>query len=84
MEGAQSEVHAMDGNEAVAVVAGTGDGHVVERHVLQLLDGPVGEHEPGDDGVDEEDERVGDSGRDAVVTLAARAAHGRAGGSTAA
>jgi hypothetical protein len=43
------------------------DVYVVESEMRQLLHGPVGEHDPGHDRVEEEDERVGDTGRDAVA-----------------
>jgi hypothetical protein len=44
----------------------TFDIDVIEGKVGELLHGPVREHDPGDDRVDEEDERVGDTGGDAM------------------
>jgi hypothetical protein len=51
----------------------------------QLLHGPVREHNPGDDRVEEEDKRIGNTRRDTVPTLpTAGTEDGAAGGSSAA
>jgi hypothetical protein len=51
--------------------------------MLQLLDSPWCEHNPGEGGVDEKDEGVGDSSSDTVATFSASTAYCRAGRSTA-
>lgn len=79
MEQSQGEVDAVYSGEPEAFVPGAVDGDVVEQDALQLLDGPGGEHQPGQHRVDEQDEGVGDPGRDAVVALAAGRADGAAG-----
>ena len=81
VEEAEGEVDALDGDEAVALLAVALDVDVVQGELGQLLHGPVGEHDPRDDRVDEEDERVGDAGCDAVAALSSAGAHdGAAGG----
>lgn len=46
MEAAESEVDAVDGCKAEALLAGAVDGDIVEEDSLELLDGPVGHGEP--------------------------------------
>jgi len=65
----------MDGCEAEASVPAAVDGDIVKEDSLQFLDGPVGEQEPGEEGVEEQDDGVGDAGCDAVIAFAAGAAH---------
>jgi hypothetical protein len=45
------------------------DVDVVQGEVGEFLHGPVREHDPRNDRVDEEDERVGDTGGDAILSL---------------
>lgn len=78
MEEAEGEVDSVDCGEAKAFVAGTVDGDVVEENALQLLDGPVGEQDPGEQRVEEQDEGVCDSRGDRGRAFACRAAEGRA------
>lgn len=66
MEKAEGEVDALYRNIAVALFAVAFDVDIVEGEMGELLHGPVGEHDPGHDRVDEEDERVGDTCGDAV------------------
>lgn len=46
MEEAQCEVDTVYGGESIALFAGAGDGRVIKKDCFQLLDGPVGEHNP--------------------------------------
>jgi hypothetical protein len=68
VEEAKGEVDALHGNVAVALLAVALDVDVVKREVGEFLHGPVREHDPRNDGVDEEDERVGDAGGDATMS----------------
>lgn len=65
VEETEGEIDALDRDVAVALLAVALDVDVVECEVRQLLHGPVREHDPRDDRVDEEDEGVGDTGSDA-------------------
>ena len=76
MEDSEGEVDAMHRREAETRVSRAADRDVVEEHALELLDRPVGEHEPGQEAVDEEDQSISDSGRDGVVAFPAGAADG--------
>ena len=59
MEGAECEVHTVYGNESVASLSVTTDSHVIKGEMLKLLHGPVRQHQPRDDRVDEEEKSVG-------------------------
>jgi hypothetical protein len=59
------------GGESEAVVSGAIDGDVVEKDGLQFVHGPGSEEDPGEEGVEEEEEGVGDAGGDGVVAFAA-------------
>jgi hypothetical protein len=61
----------MHGSEAKALLAAAVDGDVVQQDVLQFPDGPGGEEDPGEQGVEEQDQGVGDAGCDAVAAVAA-------------
>ena len=78
MEKAQGEVDAMDSDETIAFLAVARDGGKVKQHLLQLLDSPVGQHDPRQQRVEQENDGVCDSGRHRVVAFAAGTAHGRA------
>lgn len=80
VEEAEGEVDALDGDEAVALLAVALDVDVVERELGELLHGPVREHDPRDDRVDEQNEGVCNAGRDAVAALSAAGAHDSAAG----
>jgi len=84
VEKSESKVDAVNSSEAIAGLAVAGDGGEVEQDVLEFLDGPVGEHDPGQERVEEQDDGVGDTGGHAVVALAGSAADGRACGGSAA
>lgn len=100
VEEGEGEVDPLHCDIAVALLSVALDVHVVKGEVRQLLHGPVGEHDPRNDRVDEEDERIGDTRGDAasvsmraVIFLlytpvtafpSARAQHSAAGGSSAA
>lgn len=62
MEYAESEVDTVDGDEAVALFAKTGNREGVESEVFEFSDRPGGEHDPAEDRVDEEDKGIGDTG----------------------
>lgn len=71
VEQAQRKVDAMHGGKAKAFVSEAVHHDIIQQNVLQLLDGPFGEHDPRQQRVEEEDGGVGDSSGDTVVTLAA-------------
>lgn len=79
VENPQSKVHTMHGGEARTTLPATVNRNVVEQDMLQLFDRPVGEHEPGEQAVDEEDASVGDSRGDGVGTATTGGADGAAG-----
>ena len=62
MKKAKGEIDSLYSDVAVALLALAGNGHVVERKVFELLHCPWGEHEPRYDGIEEEDNGVGDTG----------------------
>jgi hypothetical protein len=66
VEEAEGEVDALHSNVSVALLAVALDVDVVQSKMGELLHGPVREHDPGHDRVDEQDERVGDTCGDAV------------------
>lgn len=78
VEETESEVDAVDGSESITLLAGARDGGIVQQYFLQLLDGPIGEHDPGQQRVEEEDDGVGNACGHAVVAFAACAAESRA------
>ena len=61
----------MHGGKSEAFFTAAIDGDIVKKDTLQFLDGPVGEQEPGEEGVEEEEKSVGDAGEDAVLAGAA-------------
>ena len=67
----------MDRQNSEAHALGTVNLDIVERDMFQLLDRPGREHNPGQDGVDEEHQGVGYPSGHTALTLAARAAYGR-------
>lgn len=75
VEEAESEIDALHSDEAVALLAVTLDVDIVQGELRQLLHGPVGEHDPRDDRIDEKNERVGDTGCDAVAAFSSAGAH---------
>lgn len=85
MEEAECEVDALHRNVSVALLAMAFNVDVVQGEVRELLHSPIGEHDPGDDGIEQEEEGVSDTGSDTVSTLAATGSKdGAAGGSSAA
>lgn len=66
MEHAEGEVDPMNSNPSIAIPFRTGDLHVIESQVLQLVDSPWCEHNPGQDGVEEEDEGIGNTSGDTI------------------
>ena len=52
----------MNSRKTEALFAGAIDGDVVQEHRLKLLDGPVGHQEPGEEGVEEEEQGVSYAG----------------------
>ena len=75
VEEAESKVDALHRDVAVALLAVALDVDIVQGELRELLHGPVGEHDPRDDRVDEEDERVCDTSSDAVSALSSTRAH---------
>jgi hypothetical protein len=80
VEETESEVDALNSDIAVALFAVALDVDVVKSEVGELLHGPVGEHDPRDDRVDEEDEGVCDTGCDTVAAFSSTRAHDCAAG----
>ena len=74
MEGTKSKIDTMYGNPAIAILAGAFDVNVFQSKVLKLLHGPVGEHYPGKERIDEENESIGYASSHAVVAFATGAA----------
>jgi hypothetical protein len=66
VEESESKVDALYRNISIALLAVAFDVDVIEGEVGELLHGPVREHDPGHDRVDEKDERVGDTRGDAT------------------
>jgi hypothetical protein len=66
VEETEGEVDALHSNVSVALLAVALDVDVVQSKMGEFLHSPVREHDPGHDRVDEQDERVGDTGGDAV------------------
>ena len=62
MEESQGEVHAMNSGETETLFTGAIDGDVVQEDTLEFLHSPVGHQEPGEQGVEEEEEGVGYAG----------------------
>lgn len=75
VEEAEGEVDALHGNEAIALFPVALDVDIVQGELGQLLHGPVGEHDPRDDRVDEQNEGVCDTGCDAVAAFPSTGAH---------
>jgi hypothetical protein len=75
VEETEGEVDALHCNEAIALLAVALDVDIVQGELGQLLHGPVGEHDPRDDRVDEENEGVCDTGCDAVAAFPSTGAH---------
>ena len=78
VEETERKIDAMHSDVAVAFGPVAGDGGVIEESMFELLDGPVGQHDPGEDGVEEQYDGVDDTGRHAIVAFSARTADGAA------
>lgn len=76
VENTESKVDTVDSSEAIAGLAVTGDGGVIKQDMLEFLDGPVGEHDPGQERVEQQDDGVGDTGGHTVVAFSSSAADG--------
>jgi hypothetical protein len=62
MEQPQGEIDPMHSHPPIAIAIRTTDLHIIESQVLQLVDSPWCEHNPCQDGVDEEEEGIGNTG----------------------
>lgn len=80
VEEAESKVDTVDSGKAIAGLAVAGDCSEVEQNMLEFLDSPVGEHDPGQERVEQQDDGVGDTGGHAVVAFSSSTADGGAGG----
>lgn len=59
MEKAEAEIDSMDSHPAITLSTVTSYCHVIEGHMLELFECPGREHDPGHDGVDQEDQSIG-------------------------
>ena len=85
VEESECEVDALHRDVAVTLLAVALDVDVIQGEVREFLHSPIGEHYPGDDGIEQEEEGVCDTGSDTVSTFAAaRSKDGAAGGCSAA
>lgn len=66
MKETESEVDSLDSDITIALFALAGDVHVIQRKMLQLLEGPWCEHQPGDNRVEEKYDSVGDASSHAI------------------
>jgi len=82
VEEAESKVDTVNSSEAITGLAVAGDCGEVEQDVLEFLDGPVGEHDPGQQRIEQEDDGVGDTCSHAIVAFSSSTADGRACGSS--
>jgi hypothetical protein len=64
VEHSQGKIDPMHSHPPITITIRTTDLHVVEGQVLQLVDSPRCEHDPSQDGVDEEEEGIGNTGGD--------------------
>ena len=70
MEHSKSKINSLNGNKTIALLPLAGDVHIVQREMFQYLERPGRQHEPREDGVDEQDDRISYPGRHAVKTSA--------------
>lgn len=66
MEEAKAEIDSMNGHPTITLFAVTSYFHVIEGHMLEFLECPRSEHDPGHDGIDQEDQSIGDSRSHAI------------------
>lgn len=71
MEERKAKIYAVNRHPSVTFLPVTSDLHIIQGQVLQFLQCPGGKHNPGHNGVDQEDEGIGDSGRH-TIRLSAR------------
>lgn len=83
MEETKRKINPMNREPAMAFTSRTINRNVVEGELLELLDSPRREHYPCDDRVNEEQERVCDTGCDTIAAFATGAADHRTGRSAA-
>lgn len=67
MEQAEGEVDTVNSEPAVAFSGRAVYANVIEGEVFEFLDGPWREHDPRQDGVEEQDEGVGDTSSDTAT-----------------
>lgn len=61
MEEAECKIDSLNSNIPGAFLSLTCNPHIIKSKMLELLQCPRGEHQPRENGVDQEDEGVGDS-----------------------
>ena len=67
VEETKGEIDALDSDVSVALFALAGYCHVVQRQMFEFSHGPGCEHQPWYDGVEEQDNGIGDSGSHASI-----------------
>lgn len=67
MEETEGKVDTMDRDPAMTFLPVASNLHIIQCQILQFFQSPWSEHNPGDYGVDQKDEGVGDSRRHTVV-----------------
>lgn len=72
MEEAEGEVDTMDRDPAVTFLPVASNLHIVQCQILQFFQSPWCEHNPGEYGVDQKDEGIGDSRCHTVVLVSLR------------
>ena len=69
VEETETEVDAMHSHPAVTFLAVASNFHIIESQMLQFIQCPWREHDPGSNRVDQEDKGVGDSRRHTMLEL---------------